>query len=64
MTDAYGPGEDPQPQPPRAPDEWECCRSGCEPCVYDRYWEAMDRYERALDEWESRRKSRDGAGSA
>ena len=47
---------DPKPQPPREPEAWECCQSGCDPCVYDRYWEALDRYERALGEWEARRK--------
>jgi hypothetical protein len=64
MTTAYDPEHDPKPQPPRAPEQWECCQSGCEPCVYDRYWEAVDRYERALSEWESRNKSRGGADSA
>lgn len=42
---------DPRPLPPREPEPGECCQSGCEPCVYDRYWEALDRYERALREW-------------
>jgi hypothetical protein len=64
MTAAYDPGQDPKPQPPRAPEQWECCQSGCEPCVYDLYWEAVERYERALSEWESRNKSRSGADSA
>jgi hypothetical protein len=42
---------DPRPLPPREPEADECCQSGCEPCVYDRYWEALDRYEKALREW-------------
>jgi hypothetical protein len=42
----------PKPQPPREPEAWECCQSGCDPCVYDRYWEAVDRYEQALAAWE------------
>ena len=45
---------DREPQKPREPEPWECCQSGCDPCVYDRYWEALDRYEQALREWRSR----------
>ena len=61
MTDASSVAEDdPEPQPPREPEQWECCGSGCEPCVYDLYWAAMDRYERALQEWQLRRKSHSG----
>jgi hypothetical protein len=37
-----------------------CCQSGCDPCVYDTYWQAMGRYERALDEWKIRQAMRDG----
>jgi hypothetical protein len=48
------PRYDPKPQPPREPEVGECCQSGCEPCVYDRYWEALDHYERALREWSLR----------
>jgi oxidoreductase family protein len=22
---------------PQKPEEWECCDSGCSPCVWDRY---------------------------
>ena len=42
---------DPKPEPPREPEPGECCQSGCEPCVYDRYWEALERYEQSLREW-------------
>lgn len=57
--------EDPRPLPPREPESWECCQSGCDPCVFDRYWEDYTRYERALAEWERRRGGRagDAAGS-
>jgi hypothetical protein len=48
------PDADPRPEPPAAPDPLECCNSGCQPCVYDVYWEAVDRYEEALREWEER----------
>ena len=56
MTEASGADEDPKPQPPRSPEPWECCQSGCDPCVYDLYWQAMERYENALHDWEERRK--------
>jgi hypothetical protein len=39
------------PSPPVEPEPWECCGSGCEPCVYDRYWEELARYEEALARW-------------
>ena len=56
MTAGIQPGADadPQPEPPRAPEEGECCQSGCEPCIYDLYWEAFDRYEQALRAWRGR----------
>jgi hypothetical protein len=46
---------DPAPEPPRAPEPEECCRSGCESCVYDLYWSAVERYEAALEAWKKRR---------
>ena len=55
MTDASAPPDDPEPQPPVAPEPWECCQSGCDPCVYDLYWQAMERFERALHDWKLRR---------
>jgi hypothetical protein len=45
---------DPQPQPPREPEAIECCGSGCAPCVYDVYWEAVARYESELEAWQAR----------
>lgn len=47
---------DPKPEQPPAPEPWECCQSGCDPCVYDRYWQALTNYEAALRIWESRQK--------
>ena len=41
---------DEMPQPPQEPEQGACCGSGCIPCVYDRYWEELDEYERALDD--------------
>ena len=46
--------QDPQPLPPREPDAIECCGSGCAPCVYDVYWEAVACYEAELEAWRAR----------
>ncbi len=48
------PDYDPKPEKPPEPEPWECCGSGCDPCVYDRYWEALTNYEEALRLWELR----------
>lgn len=45
---------DPRPEPPREPEPWECCGSGCDPCIYDRYWDAVYKYEEALAAWSLR----------
>ncbi|MGZ5200990.1 MAG: oxidoreductase-like domain-containing protein [Telluria sp.] len=31
--------------PPVEPELEDCCRSGCSPCVFDLYAEAVERYE-------------------
>lgn len=36
---------DPKPQPPVEPALEDCCRSGCNPCVFDIYAEELARYE-------------------
>lgn len=43
-----------KPVRPPEPEPWECCQSGCTPCIYDRYWEALTDYEAALRDWELR----------
>ncbi|MFL9874441.1 oxidoreductase-like domain-containing protein [Paraburkholderia megapolitana] len=49
--------DDPPPQPPRRPEPDDCCRSGCEPCVFDLYDEAVERYRAALAAWQARQAS-------
>jgi hypothetical protein len=41
--------------PPTPPAADDCCRSGCDPCVFDLYNDALDRYRNALTKWEKRR---------
>ncbi|WP_260854692.1 oxidoreductase-like domain-containing protein [Paraburkholderia sp. BCC1884] len=36
------------------PELEDCCHSGCNPCVFDRYDEALERYRIALAEWQTR----------
>ncbi|WP_322789219.1 oxidoreductase-like domain-containing protein [Paraburkholderia caballeronis] len=48
------PDDDPRPQPPVRPGDDECCHSGCIPCVFDLYEDALDRYRDALAAWEAR----------
>jgi hypothetical protein len=33
------------PQPPTKPDDAECCHRGCCPCIFDYYWDALERWE-------------------
>lgn len=47
---------DPRPQPPAQPGLEDCCRSGCTPCVFDLYEEALERYRKELAAWEARQK--------
>lgn len=46
--------EDTKPQPPNPEDYAGCCDSGCNPCVYDLYWDAVAHYEIVLAAWQER----------
>lgn len=32
---------------PIAPKPWECCGGGCSPCVWDSYYDELDKWNRA-----------------
>ena len=48
------PDDDPPPIAPVAPTMRDCCRSGCDPCVFEVYQEELARYEAALCQWKLR----------
>nr|WP_239007796.1 oxidoreductase-like domain-containing protein [Burkholderia anthina] len=52
------PADDPRPTPPVQPELEDCCNSGCSPCVFDLYDEALARYRVELAEWEARHPQR------
>ena len=33
------------PRPPDKPQDYECCKRGCCPCIFDYYWDAIERWE-------------------
>ena len=41
------------PVAPLQPDIDDCCRSGCDPCIFDLYEDAMARYRLQLQAWEA-----------
>ena len=45
---------DPRPEPPARPTADDCCRGGCDPCVFDIYEAELARYEEALTQWRLR----------
>jgi hypothetical protein len=53
MTQEF-PDLPPKPLPPEPPDDADCCRSGCEPCVFDLHAQAMERYREELKAWEEK----------
>lgn len=33
------------PRPPDRPDDESCCQRGCCPCIFDYYYDALERWE-------------------
>ncbi|WP_371704433.1 MULTISPECIES: oxidoreductase-like domain-containing protein [Cupriavidus] len=52
------PADDPRPVPPERPGDDECCGSGCDPCIFDFYYQELDRYREELRAWEARHAAR------
>lgn len=47
--------DDPRPPlPPNRPDDEDCCGGGCNPCIFDYYYEEMERYRDELRAWQAR----------
>jgi hypothetical protein len=53
------PDDDPPPVPPRRPENDDCCGGGCNPCIFDAYEDARERYEAALAAWRARHPAED-----
>jgi len=51
--------DDPPPIPPVRPGIDECCRSACNPCIFEVYEEALERYRADLRAWEVRKAADD-----
>ena len=58
MTRSRSPTSDPKPEPPPQPDLEACCGQGCNPCIFDLYEEARQRYAADLQAWETRQAER------
>ncbi len=48
------PRADPCPLPPPEPDAADCCGEGCVRCIYDLHEAALERYQLALEAWQTR----------
>ena len=49
---------DPRPVPPARPSREDCCKGSCDPCIFDVYDDALDRYWSDLQAWEERQARR------
>jgi hypothetical protein len=38
------------PKVPREPGEFECCGTGCQPCIWDKYNRDLERHQRAKED--------------
>jgi hypothetical protein len=64
MTLSSSVDDDPAPQPPARPSVDDCCRSGCTPCVFDLYEEALEQYRIELKTWQERQEMNGKKGGA
>jgi hypothetical protein len=55
--------DDPAPTAPIPPDLEACCGSGCNPCIFDVYEAARERYLAELAAWEKRQAKRKSGGA-
>lgn len=46
---------------PLPPADGECCESGCEPCVWDTYYEALRQWQENQKQKQTREKESEGA---
>jgi hypothetical protein len=37
------------PRPPDKPQDYECCKRGCCPCIFDYYYDALERWESRVE---------------
>ncbi len=44
------------PPKPEEPGKYDCCGRGCERCVYDIYYEALDKWENLREKLREKRK--------
>ena len=54
--------DDPAPVPPIRPSRDDCCKGSCDPCVFDLYEQALERYRAELQAWQKRRSDRQKDG--
>lgn len=45
----YSPEINKIPKIPRKPEEWECCGTGCSPCIWDTYDRDLEIHQRAVE---------------
>ncbi|HEV2039697.1 MAG TPA: oxidoreductase-like domain-containing protein [Casimicrobiaceae bacterium] len=43
------------PLPPVRPSQDDCCKGSCDPCVFDLYEQAVERYRADLSAWQKRK---------
>jgi hypothetical protein len=50
--------DDSPPVPPIRPSQDDCCKGSCDPCVFDLYEQALERYRAELEVWQKRSSDR------